>query len=94
MTIYPKSTECHYGGYGAERAQRCLATKSKAEKHRVFIKVQDFNRELKDVLHALTTAQVDDVRDIVCPDPTVTLVCPEPAVIHKYARISCLRHRA
>ena len=28
MTIYPKSTECHYGGYGAERAERCLATKS------------------------------------------------------------------
>ena len=64
MTIYAEGTECHYGGYGAGRVGHCLATRSKAKKHRVFVQVTDFIRELKDVLHALTTAQVDEDRTV------------------------------
>ncbi len=83
MTLFPQKTRCRYGGFGQARKAQCLATKSKAKKHRVFLKVEEFIDDVRacDDLQSLSQAQVDHVLQTAAVPvaPRAPLVCSECA---------------
>ena len=88
MTIYPKRTKCRFGGFGAGRAQGCVACTAKAKTHRKFKDKDEFIQGMRGVLLKQKFGKDDDERKLTAAE--VDRVLREKAIpVEPDARLTC-----